>query len=871
MVEEVIREEIGGIQFKMLSPELIKKMAVVKISSSELYDADGYPSEGGLMDPRMGVIDPGLRCRTCGGTVKDCPGHFGYIELAYPVIHVEYAPLIYNFLRCTCKNCGRILMKDEEVEKLLRKMKKYEELGDKFKKWQIVKYVINKVKNVRKCPHCGTQQGKIKLEKPTTFYEGNTQLTPIDVRERLEKVPDKDCILLGLDPEAGRPEWAVLTLLPIPPPCMRPSITLESGQRSEDDLTHKLSDIIRTNERLYENLNAGAPEVIIEDLWELLQYHVTTYFNNTIAQVPPARHRSGRPLKTLAQRIRGKEGRFRKHLAGKRVNFCARTVITPDNFIDIGEVGVPIEIAKELTVPERVNEWNLDYLKKFVENAEDYPCALYVITPDGKRKRVTKETKKTIAKELDVGWVVERQLIDGDIALFNRQPSLHRISVMAHRVKVLPYKSFRINVCATVPYNADFDGDEMNLHIPQTEEARAEAEILMSVKQHILTPRYGLPIIGCKQDQVLGCYLLTQKERLVEEDEGQRILFYAGVEDIPEPNVEKGGKRYYSGKFLFSCILPKGLNYEGKSLSCKKCNKCSKEKCEYDAYVKIKNGKLLSGVIDSNAIAAEKGALIQKIVNDFGEDEAYKFLRRASLLGITFLQYYGSSIYPSDTDLPKEAILEIKEEIKKARKKVESFIELFEKGELEPYPGKTIEETLELKIMMELNRARNKAARIVEKYVKPDCPTLLMAKSGARGSLSNLASIAACVGQQNLRGMRIRRGYKNRTLPHFEKNDLSPEARGFISHGYKAGLEPVEFFFHCIVGRDSVMDTSLRTPKSGYMQRRLVNALQDLKIDYNLSVRDAENRIIQFVYGEDGLDVMKHKLVEGMINEIRSS
>ncbi|MCW1300945.1 MAG: DNA-directed RNA polymerase subunit A' [Candidatus Nanoarchaeia archaeon] len=868
MEQEICREKIAGIEFRMLSPEMIKKMAVVKITSSELYDADGYPTEGGLMDPRMGSIDPALRCRTCGGSINDCPGHFGYIELAYPVIHVEYVPLIYNFLRCTCRKCGRILMSDEECEKWKAKILKAE---SKIRRKYIVGQIINKLKNVKKCPHCHTIQEKIKLEKPSTFYEGNKQLTPIDVRERLEKVPDQDCILLGLDPNVGRPEWAVLTLLPIPPPSMRPTITLETGQRSEDDLTHKLSDIIRNNERLYENLNAGAPEVIIEDLWELLQYHVTTYFNNTIAQIPVARHRSGRPLKTLAQRIRGKDGIFRKHLAGKRVNFCARTVISPDPFIGIDEVGVPLEIAMELTVPERVNELNIEQMKKYIENAENYPCALYVVTPDNKRKRVTKETKELILKELAPGYIVERQLQDGDIVLFNRQPSLHKISIIAHRVKVLPYRSFRINVCATIPYNADFDGDEMNLHVPQTEEARAEAEILMSVRQHILTPRYGLPIIGCIQDYVLGCYLLTQPDTLVEEDEAQKILYFMGIYDMPEPDVKKDGKRYYSGKLLFSCSLPK-VNYEDKNLSCRKCEKCKLEKCEYGAYVKIRNGKLISGCIDAKLIAPEKGFLIQKIVNDLGMKEAYDFIQKVSMLGILFLQYHGSSIYISDTDLPPEAIKEIKEEIRRGVEKVDRLIEIYRKGELEAYPGKTLEETFELMAMMELNRTRNKVAQIVEKYISsPNIPTLQMARSGARGSLSNLASMAACVGQQNLRGLRIRRGYKERTLPHFERGDLSAAARGFITHGYKAGLTPIEFFFHSIVGRDSVMDTSLRTPRSGYLQRRLVNALQDLKVSYDLSVRDSENKIVQFIYGEDGLDPTFHKIVEGVINELRAS
>jgi DNA-directed RNA polymerase subunit A' len=386
---EVVRETIASIDFGMLSPDMVKKMSVVKIITPELYDADGYPIDSSLMDLKMGVIDPGLRCRTCGAKVRDCPGHFGFIELARPVLHIRYIPTIYNLLRSTCSTCGRVLIQPNEHAKLMERISSANgEVNDRV--LAVASHVISKTKTISKCPWCESKQEKVKLMKPSIFVESGRKLTPIDVRERLERIPDADLPFLALNPKTARPEWMVLTLLPVPPVSVRPSITLESGERSEDDLTHKLGDIVRTNQRLFENLSAGAPEVIIEDLWDLLQYHVTTLFSNNVAQVPPARHRSGRPLKTLEERIKGKEGRFRRNLAGKRVNFSARTVISPDSQLRIDHVGVPIKIAKELTVPERVTEWNLTHLKKFIEDGPDkYPSANYVITPDGKRKRVS--------------------------------------------------------------------------------------------------------------------------------------------------------------------------------------------------------------------------------------------------------------------------------------------------------------------------------------------------------------------------------------------------------------------------------------------------------------------------------------------------
>ncbi|MEK6899675.1 MAG: DNA-directed RNA polymerase subunit A', partial [Nanoarchaeota archaeon] len=429
---------------------------------------DGYPVDGGLMDLRLGVIDPGLVCKTDGLKLKESLGHFGYIELARPVVHIKYVRQILDLLRSTCKSCARVLIPEEKVKKYVALLNKTGEEDEGLEtRRRKVKEIVAKFKAKDKCPHCNAKQDKVKIEKPYNFYEGETRLSPIEVRARLEKLSDEDLLIFGYNTQGFRPEWMILTVLQIPPVTMRPSITLESGERSEDDLTHKLGDIVRINQRLFENINAGAPEVIIEDLWDLLQYHVTTFFDNEVAQLPPARHRGGQPLKTLSERIKSKEGRIRHNLAGKRTDFSARTVISPDPMISLNEVGVPLSIAMQLTIPEKITEWNKEYLKKLVENGpKKYPGANYVIKPNGRRKTITDETKQEILEELSEEFIVERHLIGGDIALFNRQPSLHRMSMMCHLVKVLPGNTFRLNPAVCNPYNADFDGDEMNLHIP---------------------------------------------------------------------------------------------------------------------------------------------------------------------------------------------------------------------------------------------------------------------------------------------------------------------------------------------------------------------------------------------------------------------
>jgi len=544
---------IDAIKFGLLSPDEIRRLSVVEITTSDTYDEDGAPIAGGLMDQRLGTLEPRQRCRTCGNISINCPGHFGHIELAVPVIHVEFAKQIYKVLSTTCRNCGSILLDEKTKEELAERRRKDIEMFGKVSDETAAEILkqAKKYKRHKECPTCGHVQTLVKFTKPTSFMEVEKEeffdedveeeeevtkkLTPNMIREWFERIPDEDLELLDYNPEVARPEWMILQVLPVPPVDVRPSIILESGIRAEDDLTHKLVDIIRINQRLRENIEAGAPTLIIEDLSELLQYHVTTYFNNEVSGIPPARHRSGRTLKSLAQRLKGKEGRFRGNLSGKRVDYSARTVISPDPNLDINQVGVPVHIATKLTVPEVVNERNIEELKKLVINGPyQHPGALYVIRPDQKRIRLEFVQDRTvIAESLEPGFIVERHLKDGDIALFNRQPSLHRMSIMAHEVKVLPYKTFRMHLTVCPPYNADFDGDEMNLHIPQSKEAQTEAKLLMQVQDQILSPRYGAPIIGAGKDYITGAYLLTRKETMLKANEVGMLLSYVGYARKP--------------------------------------------------------------------------------------------------------------------------------------------------------------------------------------------------------------------------------------------------------------------------------------------------------------------------------------------------
>ncbi len=845
---EIIRKEVGKIKFGLFSPDIIRKMSVVEITVPELYDQDGFPVEGGLMDPRLGVIDPGMRCRTCGGKVGTCPGHFGHVELAKPVVHVRFGKEIHKWLNATCSECGRVKVEKDKREYFLKELKRLEEEGTPREIEELLSEVLKEAKKHKHCPHCGAPSVKVDFEKPTTFYFNEEKATPVEVREWLEKIPDADLPLLGMNPESARPEWAILTVLPVSPVTVRPSITLETGERSEDDLTHKLVDILRINLRLKENMASGAPAVIIEDLWELLQYHVTTLIDNETSGVPPARHRAGRILKGLVQRVKTKEGRFRRNLAGKRVNFSARTVISPDSRISIDEVGVPYEVAKILTVPVYVTDDNVEWLRQLVRNGpEELDGANYVIDDEGNRLRVTDFNKEQLAEQVQPGWVVERHLMDGDAVLMNRQPSLHRLSIMAHFVRRLPGRTFRINPSICPPYNADFDGDEMNMHDPQGEEARAEAIRLMGVRYNLRSPRFGGVIIGGWRTQLSGLFLLTMKGTKLSRQDAQQLLYDAGID------VELPDKEEFTGKEIFSLLLPKGLSMRFKS----KAGKSGKIDPE-DEEVVIENGQLVKGIIDDAAVGAFGGKLVDRIIQEYGPDFAIDFLNKMTNLALIYLRKHGITIGVDDFQIPDEARQKIRTIMDTAEKDVYDMIEKYQRGELAPYPGMTAQETLESEIVNRLNRARDEAVQIVADYMNLPNPAVVMAVSGARGKLLNIGLIAGAVGQQAISGKRPSRGYySNRTFPHFKPNDLGTKSKGFVKNAYETGLDPFEFFWVSAAGREGLTDTGVKTPKSGYMYRRLSNALQDLRIEYDGTVRDASGVIVQFVYGEDGIDVNK--------------
>ena len=826
--------KIKRIDFGLIAPSVVRKLAVMEITSPDVYDTDALPVDKGIMDLHLGVVDPGSRCKTCLGKIDTCTGHFGYITLAKPIINVLYVTHIKKILQITCQKCGALLPAKEDFTG---------ENERKKETFLTIKQNTGKVK----CPKCNEEQEKLKLEKPHTFKCGKKILNPEEVKEHLEKISDEDLNIVGF--EGGRPEWMVMTLFLIPPISSRPSIMLENGDRSEDDLTHKLVDIIRINERLKENVNIETPSFIIDDLWELLQYHITTYFNNELTNIPPARHKSGRLLKTLSSRLKTKEGRFRLNLTGKRVNFSSRGVISPDPLVHINEVGVPVSVAEELTIPEVVSDKNKDQFIELIKNTGSYPTIKYIFS-DGIRKKVMKGNTETIINDLKNGDVIERQMLDGDIVLFNRQPSLHRMSIMAHYAKIMPGHTFRLNLCVCKPYNADFDGDEMNLHLMQTAESRAEAKELMLVEQNMRSPKSGSPVMGCDQDYISGAYLLTKNDTILSKKKVARLLAAADIYiDLK--------KEKYTGKELVSFLIPKNINITYETDICSICELNEKSDCKHDYRVIIKDGELIQGVLESKGLASFKGKLLNEIDMICGHTDSINFLYNLTRIILEFMIIRGFSISIDDVSVSKQAKLNINKELVKLKKKInEEYIEEYKTGKIKGKYGLKSEELLEGKIIQEISNTTSKTQKIIERDAGENEATI-MSRTGARGSLQNLIYMGAFLGQELIRGKRVFRGYKDRTLCFFEKGDLGLEAHGFDTHSLGEGISRTNFFFEIMKGREGLMDSSLKTKVSGYMQRRLVNALQDFVVDKDKKVIGAEGEIIQFVAGEDGIDPSK--------------
>ncbi|KAK8871705.1 DNA-directed RNA polymerase II subunit RPB1 [Tritrichomonas musculus] len=895
---------IKSINFGLFNPAEILRLSSVEITNSDLYH-HGNPCQGGLMDPHLGTISRDYNCQTCQQNALLCPGHFGHIKLVEPLFHLGYIEHVRKILQCICPHCGRLKIDytNSEFQTIIKKYHGKERLTHvhnlcstdnkcQYKSnnkrdpntnnevntndnepniYDIVKdasfwkelgvNISNEDQLLLDHRHkepCGCNTFDISYDdghfvnKERGGGDENDVFSAKKVFELFKMMCDTDVCALGLDPKRSRPEWMIVTVLPIPPPHVRPPVQGDGLTPSPDDITHHLAMIIKTNNFIKNLIQNGATLGIINEYLECLQLLLHTYFINDKPSIKRA-VKNGKPIKAISQRLKGKDGHIRQHLSGKRVDFSARSVISPDPSIRIDQVGVPPEIAKVLTFPEVVTPRNRDYLTKLVQKGSDNIEGANYVKKHGLTFDLAKVSEK-YSIHLDDNDIVERHLTDGDIVIFNRQPSLHKMSMMGHHALIIPGSTFRLNLSVTTPYNADFDGDEMNLHVPQSQAARAEVKHIMLVPNQIISPQANKPVIGLVQDSLLGSRLLSLKSTFLNRNEVMNLMMWIRSKPsltLPPPCIMVPEKDIYlwSGKQVFSLFLPNiNLDLPGSG----------EDKDSWmpanDTRVIIRNGNLLAGILDNSTVSRSEKSLAQVVINSWSKNFARDFLSETQMVVNNWLESRGFSIGLIDSVATKSTLRKVSQKLVKLKREVDDIIKTTQKEELKILPGMTLVESFESEVNGKLNQAVDDCGSIVKKQSRFWNSLVQMVVSGSKGNDINISQIIATVGQQNIEGKRIRYGFKKRTLPHYTKDDFGLESRGFCYNSFLNGLKPQEFFFHAMSGREGIIDTACKTSQTGYIQRRLCKSMESHCVTYDGTVRNSSNEIIQFLYGGDGLD-----------------
>ena len=856
--------KIQSVDFTILTNKDVKRYSAVSkdpfgINVPESYD-NYEPKKGGLVDLRLGTCDPYLNCTTCGLNTNECPGHFGHTELAEPVYHFGFLNNLKTVLQCICFKCTNIIIEKDQktVDRIMRKKEKHR-----------LKELREISKSSSYCYHCGTpipsitkevkestasvnialerEVGSVTIDEKT----GETTDTKKKIKEILHprkcynilrNISDEDTYLLGFNPKISRPEDFICVRFPIPPVIIRPTAKIDflASSTMEDSLTLKIADIITWNSKIRSQNERAMTGVDLtsvhnENMQSLLQYHCATYFDNETLNLPKADFKaSNKPIKSISERIKGKAGRVRANLMGKRVDFSARSVITSDPYIDIDEVGIPKRVAMDLTIPEEVTPYNIKKLSLLVKKGREvYPGANYVHRVhyiDGKLQpqRIDLKYRKKDIK-LTYGDIVDRHIVNGDYVLFNRQPTLHKPSMMGHKIQVINAENtdaFRMNVSVTKPYNADFDGDEMNIHLAQSVQARNELERIANVKYNIIGAKDSNPIIGCVQDTLTGAYILSQPGQKIDYHTACNIL--CGTTSDTKYNLPKN--KDLTGYDLFSEIIPKGINVVSKKLL-------------------IKDGKLINGTLNKASLSSQKNSIIHYIWDKYGADKTRRFIDDSQRLILEYLMYQGVTIGAADIFLEKDMTDRLFDQANTSILEAKHYITKMEndKNDLSP-------EVIESAILSKMEPVGANTGSALMKHLDSKNNFFKMVDSKSKGNPQNIYQTMGVIGQITLSKARPKKNIQNRSLPYFHRDDDTPEARGFVYNNLIKGLYGHEFFFNAGAGREGLIDTAIKTATTGYIQRRLVKALEDLSVKYDGTIRAANNQVIQYVYGENGIN-----------------
>ena len=752
-------------------------------------------------------------------------------------------------------------------------------------------------------------EGRIK-ERPTKpMY-----VTPIEAREVLRRLWGNEfewcsrvwCANgrdqssdLTTERQNSNPNRFFCQTILVPPPKLRPPSKMGDMVFEHPQNTHlcaiiqanlSLTELFRTPPTVPEPPEVRASRAV--RAWLAIQGGVNRLMDATKADQIQDRVGIG-----IRQQLEKKQGLFRMNMMGKRVNYAARSVISPDPYLGTGEIGVPPVFAKTLTFPELVTPHNVELMRELVERgADEHPGANAVEDERGRiinLARFSKEKRRAIAKTLlsvsaakdadgrPLARKVYRHLRNGDIMLTNRQPTLHKPGILAHCARVLPgQRTIRMHYANCSTFNADFDGDEINLHFPQDHQARAEAYQIVKAEEQFYAPTDGKPLRGLIQDHICSAVLLTCKDRFYNKEGFSQIVYASLVElcdsenlsiKLPPPTIHKP-RRLWTGKDVIRTILDH-VAYQRPGVTLKHSCKTPHTfwGSEEEGELIVRQNYICTGVVDKNAFG--KFGLIHAVAELHGKQIAGKLLSVLSRLLTLFLQQHGFTCGMDDLVLVAESEeLRVKELSKAgaaAKSAAESFVQVKDVPEIALSAAVSArvterpdcEAALDARSSGALNQVTSSTVKVclpsgTKKPFHRNCLSL-MTMSGAKGSMVNFSQIAAALGQQELEGRRVPRMASGKTLPCFAPFDCDPRAGGYISDRFYSGLRPQEYYFHCMAGREGLVDTAVKTSRSGYLQRCLVKNLEGLKVHYDHTVRDVDGTIVQFLYGDDGIEVSK--------------
>ncbi|NXS53970.1 RPA1 polymerase, partial [Brachypteracias leptosomus] len=641
--------------------------------------------------------------------------------------------------------------------------------------------------------------------------------------------------------------------------------------------------------------------------WISLQNRVNIVFDSDMDKLTTEKYPGIRQL------LEKKEGLFRKHMMGKRVDFAARSVICPDMYIGTNEIGIPMVFATKLTYPQPVTPWNVKELRQAVINGPQvHPGASMVINEDGsctvlsatsltQREAIAKQllTPSSGAPESELK-IVCRHIKNGDVLLLNRQPTLHRPSIQAHRARILPgEKVLRLHYANCKAYNADFDGDEMNAHFPQSELGRAEAYTLAFTDEQYLVPKDGKPLPGLIQDHMISGVSMTIRGCFFTREQYMELV-YRGLTDkkgrikIVPPAIMKP-QRLWTGKqvvvsTLLINIVPENnvpLNLTGKAKIGGRvwvkgpANRSINLDSMCESQVIIRSGELLCGVLDKAHFGSSAYGLVHCCYEIYGGKTSGEVLTCLGRLFTAYLQLYrGFTMGIEDILVKRDADHKRQKIIEKSRQggieAVRAALNLPETASREEIQGKWQDAHLckdqrdfnmvDLKFKEEVNNYNNEVNKVCMPFGLhrrfPENNLQLMVQSGAKGSTVNTMQISCLLGQIELEGRRPPLMASGKSLPCFQPYDFSPSSGGFVTGRFLTGIKPSEFFFHCMAGREGLVDTAVKTSRSGYLQRCIIKHLEGLVVQYDLTVRDSDGSVVQFLYGEDGLDIPKTQFLQ---------